>query len=263
MRLAGLFFRSAGPSRFAVLFGLVFAAAAVAGVALLARRREWAILGMLTGPIVLSAVTVVASVAPFGGGRTDIPLYPCLALLVATAFDSIRRGVVPAAGVMCGALLLAAAGSWRDNYPQEDLRGAVAAARAETGDGTLVVTFPEYSYVWVFYGPDGANIRRDEASMTGFAPIEPDAGTLFLPGFQASGDGETSRELREQATTTVRRTVESTAVDDVWIVRSDLFRSDDLTEVDDMLVDLGFVEVDGFDHDLGVAEHWTRASPPD
>jgi hypothetical protein len=263
-RLGGLvrdFLEQAAPQHAAQVLGPLLGLVALGGGVVFGRRRDWTNVGLLAGPIVVAIGAAILSATPFGGGRTDLYLYPCLAILVGAAFDVDPRAWI-AAAAMCFALVAGARTSARDSYPHEDLAGAVAAARADLGDGTRVVVFPEFGYAWSFYGPRGVRLRHDDLSMTGFIPQEPDPNVLLLSGFQASGQGDITSRLRAQAASQVDTIASAPNVNQVLILRSNLFPQDDIPEVDVALRSLGYRQVDGYDHEHGVVERWVTADAP-
>lgn len=232
-----------------------------AGAVVLVRRGRCAQAGLAGLPIVIAAGLATLELAPFGTGRTDLYLLPGLALLVAAAIDAIanaRPALAPAAAVVVAAMLVAAATpALHGTYPDEDLRGAVLAADAARGPGTVTIVLPEFAYAWAFYRGGPVMVRDDERAMTGFTPLaEPDV--LLLPGFQVTATGERNARLRRAAVAAVDVVVAPPEVAEAWVVRSDYYPSDDLPEVYDALRAAGFHKVPGFEHRHGIAEHWTR-----
>lgn len=165
---------------------------------------------LLLGPVGVAFGLAVAGRAPFGGGRTDLYLYPCLALAFALVLEKVlagRRGLRGRAPqlVVAGALLVFAATSirsfaLRNPYPGADMAGltAMVLRQAVQGDGVVVAPFGRYAYAvysrrppevilssWYSTGVTAASADPDVLIMpaefyeTGY---DPDAGATFARG---------------------------------------------------------------------------------
>lgn len=164
----------------ALVVGLALAMATV-GVA--RARPELAVL--LVTPVVAATVLAASARAPLGGGRTDIYLYPSLALLLAGGVEALRRSVVPrwsspiAALAACGALVVASGPA--QPYPQEDVRPLVAVLEARAADGDAVLLYPATVWAYALYTDDEVDLEPDPVGAWGFSPRFGDVDTHPLP----------------------------------------------------------------------------------
>ena len=178
---AGLFYRR-GP------VGPLVLAVAVAGA--VAYRRDLAVLAV--GPLAVAFALAVARRAPFGGGRTDVYLYPGVALAVALALqkaidagwlarvgERLIHGVV-AAGVVAFALTAGRAHVRHNPYPGVDMVGlqAALAAQEEPGDGIVVTPFSRYP--WALYGDRRPIVDLSSRFTTGFTVRDRSPNTLIV-----------------------------------------------------------------------------------
>ena len=172
-----------------------------AAVLVVLRDRLLAVL--LVGPTLLALGLAVAGLLPFAGGRTDIHLYPSIALGVGVAADTllraaewlvarVRLGVgrraAPArrlpllrAATLVAALvalgrLVVLAPPVRD-YPEQDLAPLVALVEAEAAPGDLVLVHAQSRWGYALYTDRDVRFRRDDVAMTGF-----DVEVLPAPG---------------------------------------------------------------------------------
>ncbi|HYX43924.1 MAG TPA: hypothetical protein VE760_02695 [Acidimicrobiales bacterium] len=177
---AGLFYRR-GP------VGPLFLAAAVAGA--VAYRRDLAVLAV--GPLAVAFALAVARRAPFGGGRTDVYLYPGVALAVAMAFQKlIDTGWLPrgerlvhgavAVGVVAFAVTGGRAHVRHNPYPGVDMAGlqAAVARQHEPGDGVVVTPFSRYP--WALYGDSRPIVDLSSRFTTGFTVRDRSPDTLIV-----------------------------------------------------------------------------------
>jgi hypothetical protein len=104
----------------------------------------------LLAPFAAALAGAGLRVAPLGGGRTDIYLYPAFALLAAGGtYDILRRIphiLLPGVTVIAAALLITTPGA--AGYPREDIRPIVTAvqSRIEPGDGVLVYHYAQFAF---------------------------------------------------------------------------------------------------------------------
>ncbi|MGI8757901.1 MAG: hypothetical protein ACR2K0_01175 [Acidimicrobiales bacterium] len=158
----------------------------VAAAVVVARRPRLAVL--LLAPLAVAVVLATLELAPLGGGRTDIHLYPALALLVAVAVQlAASRALRPsvhantdaaprpparplagtgAVAALVGVLAIGAAPS--PAYPAEDVRPLVAAVEnlARPDDGIVVYSASRWAYA--LYAGRPVELRRDRRSANGF-----------------------------------------------------------------------------------------------
>lgn len=177
---AGIFYRH-GPT------GPLLVALVVAGVVW--ARRDLA--PLLLGPVLLAFGAAAAGRAPFGGGRIDVYLYPCVALAVALTFDRVLRGVprlarpVPVVAVAVALVLFAATAGRRHfdryPYPGADTAGLVAAVRDQMAPGDGVVAAPFTRYAFALYDRPRPEVVVSSRYSTGFTVSSPDSDVLILP----------------------------------------------------------------------------------
>lgn len=139
-------------------------------VSVVARRPLLAVL--LLAPLSVSVVLAVLEIAPLGGGRTDIHLYPSLALLVALGVHVIgtRMSTVGAWAVPAVVLaLVAATVRASPPYPSEDLRPLVAMAEADARADDLILVYSASRWAYALYTSAAVDLRRDRDSPNGFA----------------------------------------------------------------------------------------------
>ncbi|HVL04300.1 MAG TPA: hypothetical protein VM386_07680, partial [Acidimicrobiales bacterium] len=151
----------------AVVMGLVLGFSLVSVVA----RRP--LLGvLLLGPLSVGVVLAVFEIAPLGGGRTDIHLYPSLALLVALAVHLIGTRMSTAGAWAVPAVVLALVAATvrvAPPYPAEDLRPLVAAVEADARADDLIVVYSASRWAYALYTSASVDLRRDRDSPNGFA----------------------------------------------------------------------------------------------
>jgi len=208
---AGIFYRH-GPT------GPVLLAAVVVGVV-------WAradLVTLLLGPVAVAFALAVADRAPFGGGRTDVYLYPCVALAVALALQrALGRWRPPAAPlVVAAALVLFAATAGRRHvehnpYPGADTAALVAAVRGHMAPGDGMVVAPFTRYAFALYDRPRPEVVLSSRYSTGFTVASPDPDVLILPaefyetGYDAGAALDFARHRRR-----------------VWYLATDTPRSD-------------------------------------
>jgi hypothetical protein len=180
---AGMFYRHGptGPLLLAAVFGGVVWA-----------RRDLA--PLLLGPVVLAFGLAVADRAPFGGGRIDVYLYPCLALALALAVEQVLTGwktldrvPAPAAALaVAGALVVFAATDGRRHvernpYPGADTAELIAAVRGQAAPGDGVVVAPFTRYAFALYDRPRPEVILSSRYSTGFTVASRDPDVLLLP----------------------------------------------------------------------------------
>lgn len=151
------------------------------GTALALRGRRWFVAVALAGPIAGATVLAALGAAPLGTGRTDLYLYPCLALLLAWTVDRLDRPrwwVAPAALVL---LVTSAVPPPVAGYPQEQTKPLVEVLERELGPDDEVVLSASARYGAALYGPWTAGIEESNTA-TGFSPTFSDDRVRAAPG---------------------------------------------------------------------------------
>jgi 4-amino-4-deoxy-L-arabinose transferase-like glycosyltransferase len=170
-----------GLSGLPVAVGAV-AVALAAGV-VVARRPLLAVL--LLTPLGVSIALAALQLAPFGGGRTDIHLYPSLALLVALALhlalDALDRPpawawVAPAAALV----LVAVPARPAPAYPREDLRPLVEIVEASARPDDAIAVYSASRWAHALYTSAPVDLRPDRDSANGFSVTVDDARVRVL-----------------------------------------------------------------------------------
>jgi len=210
---AGIFYRH-GPT------GPLLLAAVCAGVV-------WArsdLAPLLLGPIALAFGVAVFDRAPFGGGRTDVYLFPCVALAVALTFDKALARRVPALAVGAALVLVAATISvdhaTQNPYPGADTAELIAAVRSQMAPGDALVVAPFTRYAFALYDRPRPDVILSPRYSTGFTVVSSDQDVLILPaeyyetGYDASAAVAFARDRRR-----------------VWYLTTDTPRSDTPPEV--------------------------------
>ncbi|MDP8937022.1 MAG: hypothetical protein M3O23_04745 [Actinomycetota bacterium] len=174
---AGVFYRH-GPT------GPLLLAAVVVGVVW--ARRDLA--PLLLGPVAVAFGLAVVDRAPFGGGRTDVYLYPCVALAVAlTAQKALQRVRVPgtvlavAAAVVLFAATVGRTHADRNAYPGADTARLIAAVRGQMAPGDGVVVAPFTRYAFALYDRPRPRLVLSSRYSTGFTVASPDPNVLIMP----------------------------------------------------------------------------------
>jgi hypothetical protein len=149
------------------------------------RRLEHAVL--LVTPTLVAAVLAAAQLAPLGGGRTDIYLYPGLALLVAGGAEPIvrtlarRRGWVAWGVPVVVAATLAVVTDPVTPYPRQDVRPLIVELEERREPRDAVLIYPATMWAYALYTSDGFALEEDVVSAWGFAPVFDDERTYVLP----------------------------------------------------------------------------------
>jgi hypothetical protein len=133
------------PGRLALALALI--------AALVALWRRPAVGFLLLVPLGLALVLAALEVVPLGTGRTDIYLYPALAMLVAAALDEAGRVFLPlaiAGALMLGAIWVADRESPR-RYPPEDIAPLVRQIEAEAAPADAILVYPHANFAYGLY----------------------------------------------------------------------------------------------------------------
>jgi hypothetical protein len=166
-----------------VLLGLVVVGVALRSVGTaIADRADGAPLPATLGAILVLVVAVgatVVGIVPLGDGRTDLVLYPSIAVIVAVAARAVvaaldasvqrstlrttRSGVLV---LLCGIglLLLVTQASW---YPAQDVAALPAAAAWRHDASVAVVVENRNAYTWAFDGLSAFDVHVDRHNPSG------------------------------------------------------------------------------------------------
>lgn len=142
------------------------------GLALRHRLRDAA---LLWGPVGAALVLALLGAVPLGTGRTELYLYPVLALALAWTVDHLLRSLGrprsrDLAGItVLAALLVLLLPAAQVRYPQQDLRPLVERVARGFESTDRVLVSPGAAYATALYGPWMTGIRHNETPL-GFAP---------------------------------------------------------------------------------------------
>ena len=162
---------------------------------------------LLAGPVVLAWLAAFAQLAPLGGKRTDIYLYPAIAAMFGYALNEIelRRRMVAVATAIVVLLAAALAFEQPDSYPDQGVKPFVAAFEGTAPDGAGLVLEPTGSWSYLVYSDSHVDLIADDSVAMGFratvadedihllGPVRGDPETDYLPIVQAAAqrhDGE-------------------------------------------------------------------------
>ena len=146
-------------------FGYVAISATVATCA--AARRRTLLTLILWSPVVLVYLASLTKRAPFGGGRTDIFLYPLIAVVAALAADEMFRAIKefwpekswlwyagPIVAAVATLFIIRGARPAFPNHPEEDFRHLVRRVMAQKRAGDVIVIYPPARYAWFLYSKE-------------------------------------------------------------------------------------------------------------
>jgi hypothetical protein len=139
------------------------------GTACVVLVRRPAVGVLLVTPTVLAYLLAVLQVAPLGD-RTDIYLYPSLALLAAIAFQELpfTRPEFAVTGAAVLAVAVAATLPHPDPYQQEDIRPLVAQLWSQLQPGDAVIVYPDAQYALAYYSPWSFQVRPTDLRSQAF-----------------------------------------------------------------------------------------------
>jgi hypothetical protein len=186
-----------GPANWAIT---ALTLAILVGLACCAWRRQWALLGWLGLPPAIALGLALTGNVPFGDGRTDLYLYPCLVISAACPLEwALHRGPrrghhrppawrrlalpVAAATVLAALASVLLPGPGVAAYPDNGDAALEAAILRTLGPGDLVVVAPPLPYDWVIDTPGTARLAADHFSMTGFTPRPAASDEVYLTDF--------------------------------------------------------------------------------
>lgn len=145
---------------------------------------------LVVAPVLAAIGLALIQRAPFGGGRTDIYLYPCVALLAAMAsqkfLDRTRIPARLAGSALAIALVLAAGTTLREHveanpYPAADIGPLTAAVRARMEPGDAIVVGPFSRYPFAFYGEVDTEVVLSSRYAPGFTVRSKDPAVMIMP----------------------------------------------------------------------------------
>ena len=148
------------------------------------------LLVLLLTPAVMAVVLAMLQLAPLGGGRTDLFLYPSLSLLLAAGADAgIRlaaRHAKPSAAAaslaavaIVAALLVAAEPV--GPYPRSDVGPLVSQMEASAGPEDALLIYPATMWAYALYTEGDISLEPEARSAWGFAPRFVDERVRVLP----------------------------------------------------------------------------------
>ena len=141
----------------------------------LAVRHRLRDAALLWGAPAAALVLALPGTVPLGTGRTELYLYPLLALALAWTVDRLlhrlgRPAYRDAVGlVVLGALLVLLLPAAEVRYPQQDLRPLIEEVDRRFEPEDRVLLSPGAAYATALYGPWTAGIRHNDAPL-GFGP---------------------------------------------------------------------------------------------
>jgi hypothetical protein len=150
---------------------LALALAAVALVVTLWRRPAIGL--VLALPFAFAVVAAALERAPLGTGRTDIYLYPLLAVAVAVALHALAESRVPIAGptalvALAAAIVLLPNDSPDRSYPQEDIAPLVERLEVSVSASDAVLVYPLANFAFGLYTTWPIEFRETSLYGTGF-----------------------------------------------------------------------------------------------
>lgn len=196
------------------------------GAILLARRTLW-LAALCVVPLMIAVAMAAMQLAPYGGGRTEIYLYPSMALLLGAPVVVINQ-LLPARAAVVGfvvaAVQLTAAHNARP-YPAEDVRSIVGIIEAKARKQDAVIVYPQDGYIYGLYSRYPIRFFDSDLSMTGFtvAIDHPGVTTLILaPHSDYRLTQQYARGLRENSNAIRALFTRGHRPENVWFVaRSD------------------------------------------
>lgn len=145
---------------------------------------------LMVSPVLAALGLALVHRAPFGGGRIDIYLYPCIALLVAMAVQRILdwrllpnrlAGAALAVGIVAFAGTSGLEFVRANPYPATDMGSLTAAVRARMEPGDAIVVGPFSRYPFALYGAADPEIVLSTRYAPGFTVRSGDPDVLIMP----------------------------------------------------------------------------------
>jgi hypothetical protein len=163
----------------------------LATVGVLWARRDLA--PLLIGPIVVGAALAVAQRAPFGGGRTDAYLYPCVAVAAAVTAQKVLEcrplrnvpvsylAVAVAVGVGMVTLVDTRNALVEFPYPSADIGPLMRLVDRERLAGDVVVVTPFSRYPYAFYSDAAPQFVVSQKYSAHFTVVSSDPSVYIMP----------------------------------------------------------------------------------
>jgi uncharacterized membrane protein len=151
----------------------VAAAAMLVAFLLVARRYPHRAV-VLIAPFVLAAALAMLKLAPLGGGRTDLYLYPSLVFLLIAGIDAVsrprqaqqrwpwvrRHGVW--ALIAVAVLVLEGSRVEPPTYPRQDVRSLVTVLESRMDADDIVLVYPHTAFAFGLYSPFEVDIETSK-----------------------------------------------------------------------------------------------------
>jgi Dolichyl-phosphate-mannose-protein mannosyltransferase len=139
-----------------------------AGVACWKTRPRVAVL--LFTPVLVAVAMALLQLAPLGTGRTDLYLYPVVAVLIAVgASELVRRVTLPGVLVVITLIAaMAASAKAPSAYPQEDMKKATEALVAQAQPGDAIMVYYGGRYAFALYSPWPVSVYPTASQTDGF-----------------------------------------------------------------------------------------------
>ena len=171
----------------------VFVVIAILAATIATARKRPVLTVFLWCPIFLIYMASLLGRAPFGGGRTDIFLYPLIAVLAALGTGEMlrlnkemwhgkkwQRYLGPVAAVAICILIVRGARAAFPNHAEEDLRPLARHLMEEKKKGDVIVVYPAARYEWFLYSNEPFSIVPREKHPVAFPYTMEAADTIVL-----------------------------------------------------------------------------------
>lgn len=142
----------------------------VASAVQLVRRRRALALVLIT-PLIVAVALAAARSVPLGTGRTDLYLYPLLALLWGSGADAFREGWWGrrvAVGALAAVLMVPVPSP--ASYPSQDVRPLVEYVEARLDAGDVVLVSLNAGFAYALYTGSEVDLHRSTVFGQGFEP---------------------------------------------------------------------------------------------
>ena len=152
-----------------------------AAVACWRAQRDLTVL--LITPLVVAVVLAIVQVAPLGTGRTDLYLYPLVAVLLAVGLSELVRRV-NVAGLVVAAVLIATLGvsaKAPSAYPPEDMKTAVKTLVASAAPSDGIMVYYGGRYAFALYSPYPISVYATTSQTDGFDVLIHRPHVILLP----------------------------------------------------------------------------------
>ena len=144
---------------------------------------------LLLTPSLVAVGLAALQLAPLGGGRTDLYLYPSLALLLAAGTDVVLRwtqrwrqlAIGASVAVLGVAVSLVLVAEPVAGYPRYDVRPLVGTMEAEAGSDDALLIYPATVWAYALYTSTDIHLEPDPVSSWGFYPRFADPRVVVLP----------------------------------------------------------------------------------